>query len=273
MKYSLVVLLFLSICQVQALAQTKPKLVNLDTCISKPLRTLSYNAFKADEYLRYRIHYGSMDAGEAELTIKDSDQNIQDRETYQIIGKGRSLGAFNWFFKIRDHYETKLDKKGVFPWIFVRDISEGGYDLKQNYVFHQQKKAVKTNKGETFATKPAVQDMLSAFYYARTLDFRNAKVGDIFSIDTFIDSEEYTLKIKFVGKEKLKSRAGDFNCLKFVPILQQGRIFKKEDDMVVWITDDDNKIPVLAKAKILVGSLQMELVEFKNLANPIAYYK
>jgi Protein of unknown function (DUF3108) len=268
--------IFFIICiisQMVSFAQTRPKEVSLDTLPTKSLRTLNYNAFQAEEYLRYRIHYGSMDAGEAELTIKNSDQKIQDRETFQIIGKGRSLGAFNWFFKIRDHYETRLDKKGVFPWIFVRDISEGGYDLKQNYVFHQHKKAVKTNKGETFATKSAVQDMLSAFYYARTLDFRNAKEGDVFSIETFIDSEEYTLKIKFVGREQLKSRAGNFNCLKFVPILQQGRIFKKEDDMMVWITDDDNKIPVLAKAKILVGSLQMELVEFKNLANPIAYYK
>jgi Protein of unknown function (DUF3108) len=263
----------LVVLQINGFTQVTPKQVNLDSCAIKPLRTIAYNAFKADEFLRYRIHYGSMDAGEAELTVKNSDQTIQGRETFQVIGKGRSLGAFNWFFKIRDHYETKLDKKGVFPWVFVRDISEGGYDLKQNYVFHQHKKAVKTDKGQTFATKPAVQDMLSAFYYARTLDFRNAKPGDIFTIDTFIDSEEYTLKIKFIGREKLKSRAGNFDCLKFVPVLQQGRIFKKEDDMLVWITDDDNKIPVLAKAKILVGSLQMELVEFKNLANPVAYTK
>jgi hypothetical protein len=129
---------------------------------------------------------------------------------------------------------------------------------------------VSTHKGDTFKIPPVSQDMLSSFYFARTLDFTNAKKGDIFTIPTFVDEEEYPLQIKYLGKENLKSRTGTYRCLKFVPVVQEGRIFEKEEDMTVWITDDENKIPILAKAKVLVGSIKMELVEYDNLANPLA---
>jgi hypothetical protein len=114
------------------------------------------------------------------------------------------------------------------------------------------------------------QDMLSTFYFARTIDFSNASAGQVFTIPTFVDEEEYPMQIRLVGREKLKSRTGTYNCLKFVPVVQEGRIFEDDEDLQVWITDDKNKIPVLAKAKVLVGSIKMELVEYDNLANPIA---
>jgi hypothetical protein len=112
--------------------------------------------------------------------------------------------------------------------------------------------------------------MLSSFYFARTIDFSNARIGEVFTIPTFVDGEEFPLKIRYLGKENLKSRTGTYRCLKFVPVVQEGRIFKEEEDMTVWITDDKNRIPVLAQAKVLVGSIKMELVEYRNLSNPIA---
>lgn len=253
-----------------AIGQTKPPKASLDTLQTIGLPDSGQSAFKEGEYLRFRLHYGLIDAGEAEITVNKVGKRFHGNEAYHIVGTGRTLGAFNWFFKVRDRYETYLDVDGVFPWEFVRDVREGGYTKQENYRFYQHKSAVKTQKGDVYKIPPFSQDMISSFYYARTLNFDTIQMGDIYSIPTFVDEEEFELRIKFVGKEKLKSRTGTYNCLKFVPVVQEGRIFKEEEDMTVWITDDKNRIPVLAKAKVLVGSIKMELVEYNNLANPLA---
>jgi hypothetical protein len=252
------------------LSQEKAPKVKMDTLAHYKLPIVTHNAFQVGEYLRFRLHYGLIDAGEAELTIKHSKKKFNGRESLHVVGTGRTLGAFSWFFKVEDTYETYIDKRGTFPWEFVRDVREGGYKKYQNYRFHQDRAAVSTHKGDTFASLAFAQDMLSTFYFARTLDFSNVKVGDVFTIPTFVDEENYSLQIKFIGRETIKSRTGKYRCLKFVPVVQKGRVFKEEEDMIVWITDDANKIPILAKAKVLVGSINMELVEYKNIQNPLA---
>src|SRR5690606_10376289 len=118
---------------------------------------------------------------------------------------------------------------------------------------------------QTHKVPGSVQDMISAFYYARTIDFSTAKPGDIFTIETFMDDELWPLRMKYVGKETIKLRNGKFRCLKFQPAVQEGRIFKGNDDLNVWVTDDGNRIPVLAQAKVLVGSIKMELTAYEGL--------
>ncbi|NEN24574.1 DUF3108 domain-containing protein [Cryomorpha ignava] len=253
-----------------AFGQKTPQVASLDTLPVIELATVQNEAFTAGEYLKFVLHYGIIDAGEAELTVNHAGKKYMGRSAYHIVGTGKTLGAFNWFFKVRDRYETFLDAQGIFPWQFVRDIREGGYEKKQEYAFYQHKAAVKTNKGKTYKIPPFSQDMLSSFYYARTFDFSNAQYGQVYTIPTFVDDEEYPLQIKFIGREEVKVRSGTYKCLKFVPVVQEGRIFKEEEDMTVWITDDKNKILILAQAKVLVGSIKMELVDYKNLANPIS---
>jgi hypothetical protein len=227
------------------------------------------NAFEPGEALTYRLHYGAIDAGEAKLTVKTTDKKVNGRDMWHVVGEGRSLGAFDWFFKVRDRYESYIDKDGVFPWLFVRRVNEGGFEINQDYTFYQHKKKVNTGQKE-FEVPAFVQDMISAFYYARTIDFSNAKVGDIFTVETFLDDELFPLQIKYVGKETIKTRTGKYRCMKFRPVVQKGRIFKSEEDLNVWITDDGNKIPILAKAKILVGSIKMELTKTEGLKNEMA---
>ncbi len=237
------------------------------------LRKIENQAFKAGEELRYRLHYGFIDAGEAVLKVNTSEKTINGRELLHLEGVGRSLSAFDWFFKVRDRYESYIDSEGVFPWLFIRRVHEGGFEINQDYSFIQHKNKVDNGKGETFEVPMGVQDMISAFYYARTLDFENARKGDIFTIPMFYDNTNFPLRIKYMGKDDVSLRMGKFRCLKFVPVVEKGRIFKSEEDMTVWITDDQNKIPILAKAKILVGSIKMEVVEYKNLAGPISKIK
>jgi hypothetical protein len=235
-----------------------------------PLRTLEHSAFQVGEKLKYILHYGFVNAGEAELELKAGERDIQGRKILHAVGTGRSIGAFKAFYKVDDHYESYFDEKGVFPWVFIRRVDEGGYTFSQDYLYMQHRRQVTTQKKVTHDVPAHVQDMISAFYFARTLDLSNAKEGDEFVIDCFMDDEYWPLRMKFVEKETIKLRNGKYRCMKFQPIVQEGRVFKSNDDLNVWITDDPNHIPVLVEAKILVGSIKMELSDYSGLANPIA---
>jgi hypothetical protein len=112
--------------------------------------------------------------------------------------------------------------------------------------------------------------MISAYFYARTMDYSHLKGGEIITIMTLVDDEIYPLKMKYIGKETITVDAGTFRCLRFAPVVQKGRVFKKEEDLAVWITDDANHLPILAKAKILVGSVKMEISGYSGLANSLA---
>jgi len=236
------------------------------------LRKVENNAFKKGEQLVYRLHYGFIDAGEAVLEVKDEEKKYGERSALHVVGVAQSKGAFDWFFKVRDRYESYIDEESVCPWVFVRRVDEGGYKINQNYVFNPYKKTVNAD-GKPFNTSQYAQDMISSFYYARTIDFSNAKPGDIFSFDAFVDNEIYPLKIKYVGKETIKTDIGYVKCIKFHPVVQKGRVFKHEEDLTAWITDDKNHIPIRAEADILVGSIKMDLKSYKGLANPMVLVK
>ncbi len=236
----------------------------------KDLTPKTNEAFKAGEVLTYRLHYGAIEAAVATLEVKPDLVKFGNRECYHIVGTGVSKGSFDWFFKVRDKYETHIDKTALVPWIFNRNCMEGGYAIHQNYIFNHYSNKVDVGGGETFPISAGTQDMISAFYSARNVDFSKAKEGDIFALDCFIDKENWPLKIKFVGKETIKSDVGKIRCLKFRPIVQKGRVFKKEEDMTIYISDDKNHIPIRGQAKILIGSVKMDLTGYKNLTNALA---
>ncbi len=235
-------------------------------------RKVDNGAFKRGESLKFRIHYGTINAGEAVVVIDQSNKPIHGRSTLHAVGKGYSLGAFDWFFKVRDHYETYMDEAALIPWIFVRNVDEGGFKINQNQIYDHKNGKVLSN-GKSVVVPKNIQDMLSSFYFARTINFSKAKVGDVFSIPTFVDDEIWELKMRYIGTETIKSQVGRVNCLKFRPIVQKGRVFKKEEDMTVWISNDQAKVPVRAEADILVGSIKMDLVGYSGLTAPLNIQK
>jgi hypothetical protein len=239
---------------------------------AQPLRTINQEAFTPGEQLKYRVHYGFMDAGEATLTVSPTLKTVMGKTCYQVVGEGKSVGAFDWFFKVRDRYESYIDKDAILPWYFVRDVREGGYKVNQKVKFDQvnclatsEKKAIKTPKH--------VQDLLSAFYFARTIDFSSAAPGDTFLINTYLDDETFPMMIKFVGRVYLTTDKGKFRCVKFKPYVMEGRVFKEQEGMTIWISDDKNKVPIRAEANLMVGSIKMDLQEYTGVAHPLALVK
>jgi hypothetical protein len=226
--------------------------------------------FKKGEWLRYKMSYsGFFKAGNATLSV-DTD-TINGKEVFHVTGKGWTTGIIKWFFKVNDTYESYFDKETIKPYIFKRKINEGGYVINREIKFnYETKKATvsdfKLQTKETIDIK-SVQDMMSSFYFLRTQDVSKLKVGDEIALDMFMDAQVYPFKLRFLGTEILKTRFGKIKSLKFRPMVQAGRVFKANESVTIWITADENKIPIKLKASLAVGSLRAELDAYKGLAN------
>lgn len=228
------------------------------------------NAFQEGEWFKFRMSYsGFLKAGNATLEVKESKLNGKD--VFHVIGKGWTSGAIKWFFKVKDRYETYFDKETGMPYKFIRQIDEGGHTKDIEIEFdHVASKAHVNNKEakktETFTTEKNVQDMVSAFYYLRNnYKTETIKEGEVVSLNMFFDEENYNFKLKFLGREDLSTPFGTIKTLKFRPYVMAGRVFKEKESLTLWVSADDNKIPLRIQADLAVGSLRADLEAFKGL--------
>ena len=230
------------------------------------------DAFKAGEWLKFRISYSNfLNAGYSTIEVSKTKNN--NKEAYHIVGKGKSTGLISLFFKVNDDYQTFMYKESLLPYKFIRKIDEGGYTKDLEIHFDQENKEaiVKNFKHQTekkYRVANNIQDMLSALYFLRNQDLSKLAVNDEIELKMFVDDDVTTFKLLFLGKEQLKTKFGKINSLIFRPLVQAGRVFKAQESLTIWISDDENKIPLLIKASLAVGSLRADLDAFKGLANP-----
>lgn len=226
------------------------------------------NAFKEGEYLQYQIQYGLLKAGYASLEVQPVPSD--DQELLLAVGKGWTTGMVGLIFPVEDRYETVFDKTSGQPVRFLRKIDEGGYTQHKEILFDLKsyEARVINHKKETdsvYFVQRHVQDMLSSFYHLRNVDLSEYQEGDRIRVTMFFDEEMYPVDLKILGRETIKTRFGKVATVKLQPIVQKGRVFKDEENVVMWVTDDENKIPVKIKASILVGAVKAELSEYRGL--------
>lgn len=228
-------------------------------------------AFKKGEWLRFKMNYsGFLKAGNATLAV--DELNVEGKEVYHVTGKGWTTGVIKWFFKVNDNYQSYFDKKTGKPYLFKRKINEDGYKKHRNTTFNYTTNKAEIhdflNQKDTTVAIGNVQDMMSLFYFLRSQDVRHLKPGDDIDVNLFIDSETTPFKLRLLGIEILKTAFGKVKTYRFRPFVQSGRIFKAQESVTMWITADDNKIPIKILANLSVGSLRAELDAYKGLANP-----
>ena len=250
----------------------KKIIVFLAVIITLGFDTQKDEAFAGGEFLKFRVHYGLINAGYATIEVKD--ETLNNQPVYHVVGKGYSTGMTKFFFNVEDVYESYIDKDTRNPYRFVRKINEGGYTKNQEGFFNQRTNRIlvkdykhKTEKAFDFPKN--AQDILSSFYYLRNYpNVNKMKVGESVIIDMFFDDEITKFKLKFIGRENIKTKFGVVSTMIFRPLVQSGRIFKEEESLTLWVSDDYNKIPIRIKATLLVGSLKADLDEYKGLNNP-----
>ena len=229
----------------------------------KEFRKVQNNAFTVGEKLTFDVKYGFITAGVAVMEIPRI-KKIAGREVYHVTFKVSSLPGFDPVYKVRDRYETYLDVKSLFPWRFEQHVREGGFSMDFAAFFDHRKGIAKTSKG-SYKISPNINDIVSAFYYARTLDYSNMKVGDKFRLYNFYKKKVYPLDIVYKGKETIEVEAGTFDCIMVEPLIVKGGLFKTEGNIIIWLSDDELKIPVKVKTKILIGSIDAELTKYEGL--------
>ena len=241
------------------------------------ITTLSFDspqqdAYDVGEYFKLRIHYGIVNAGYATLEVKDA--TVNSKKAFHVVGKGYTTGMSRFFFKVDDLYESYIDKETGNPFQYVRKINEGGYTKNQEGFFNQATNRVvvkdyKSKSEKTIMVPKNTQDILSTFYYLRNHpNIDKLKVGEAIAIDMFFDDETTKFKLKFIGRENITTKFGVVPSMVFRPLVQSGRVFKEQESLTVWISDDANKLPIRIKASLAVGSIKADLDEYRGLKNP-----
>ena len=236
------------------------------------VKTSTNPAFKAGEWFKFRIHYGIFNASYATIELREAEWN--GKPAFYAKGIGRTTGLARFFFKVDDYYSSYFTKDDNRPLHFIRNINEGGYKkhLKIDFDHLKKQATVIDIKKETtgiYNTDPDIQDLISFVYYLRKqLDVNAIKKDEFVVVNLFFDSENYAFKFKFVGIETIKTKFGKVKPLKFRPYVQSGRVFRSSESITLWVSSDDNKIPLRLQADLSVGSIIADLDAFKGLINP-----
>ncbi len=228
-------------------------------------------SFQDGEYISFTIFYSVIgiyvNAGSANFTT--SLEKLNNKAVYHVVGVGSSNPNYDWIFKVRDRYESFFDTGHLQPMKFIRNVDEGGYKTLENITFNQETNNAVTDKG-TFKVPNCVQDVISSIYYARNIDFNKLKPDDRIPFNMFLDNQVYNLYIRYIGKEEIKTKYGRFHAIKIAPLLVKGTIFSGGEKMTVWVSDDENHIPLRIESPITVGSVKVDMMQYKNLRYPLS---
>lgn len=227
-------------------------------------------AFNAGEVVTMRVYYTTlgMYVGAGEAIFSTDLEKFNGKTVYHCVGTGTSYSFFDNFFRVRDKYETYIDTATMLPIKFVRNVDEGGTKFYDNVTFNHSAGTAISTKG-VYKIGSCIQDVISATYYARNIDFNKYKPGDKIPFDMFLDDETYHLYLRYEGKENIKTKYGKFHAIKFKPLLIKGTIFEGGEKMNVWVSDDPNHLLLRAESPIAVGSIKVDMMGYKNLRYPL----
>lgn len=251
------------------------------TYFAKAQCGVDQKVFQAGEYLTYKAYFNWnfiwLEAADVEFKV---EENIPKR-LYELTSLGISLPKYDWLYKVRDTFRSHINTETLQPEYYHRNTSEGSYRVNNKYWFRHDIGMLYTDTDnsdfgiakDTFELKPCTFDVLSAIYYSRSTNFENRVLGEKIPIRFFIDNEYFDLFIRYLGKETIETRTGDqYNCIKFTILLVEGTIFTGGEEMTVWATDDENHIPVLVEAKIVLGYVKAFLTDFEGVKYPVDAY-
>lgn len=226
-------------------------------------------AYTYGEQLEYRVHYGPFNAAAISMKVDPEPVVIDGVNTWHIVGEGKTLSGYDWFFKVRDHYESFISQDSMKPLKYIRKVEEGEYKDYEVAKFDHKKGRIYSSKGLVETPDRMFQDVLSAIYYLRNVDFSKMKKGDKIYIKFYLDKVLYSSMVSYGGKEWIQTDLGTFSTIILKPKVVVDRVFPNEDAMTIWATDDGNLIPLRIKSELMVGSLKADITSMKGLKNPL----
>ncbi|PWJ58523.1 uncharacterized protein DUF3108 [Dyadobacter jejuensis] len=237
-------------------------------------RVVPNNSFGTGERVEYRVHYGFINAAEAKVDIAKNVSTVSNRPCYRINVFGRTVGAFDLISRVRDTWRSYVDTTAILPLMFQRNIQENKYRKEETVLFnHGKDLAISTIKNETktYPVPNNVHDLISGYFFLRTINFDRVSEGDIIEMPTFFDGKTYKLKVRYVGKDVINTKFGRTKVLRLNPLIPDNKFFKGEGAMRLWVSDDENKIPLKAEVELAIGSLEMDIKAYKGLKTDLKF--
>lgn len=220
--------------------------------------TLPRPPFGVGERLVFGINYGAVNAGEGVLEITRMEE-FQGHDCYRIESTASSNRFFSGFYRVRDKVVSYMDAERLFSRYFMKRLREGSYRKTVEIVFDHERELALYHDGREFETVAGVHDVLSAFYYVRMLDL---EVGSDVFLAAHSSRETYDLRVIVHSREEVEIGLGTFDCFVIQPVMLGEGIFKHEGDLMIYLTADERRMPVLVKSELPVGSVSVELQEF-----------
>jgi hypothetical protein len=225
-------------------------------------------SFLEGEKVVMKVFYNALGAyiGAGEASFTTELTRFNGKSVYHCIGDGKTYPFFDKFFKVRDRYESFIETMS--PLKFLRNVEEGNTKIYNNVTFNQSANTAVSTNG-VFKITPCMQDVVSAVYYARNINWDKYKPGDKIPFDMFLDDEIYHLYIRYIGKEKVKTQYGKFNAIKFKPLLIKGTIFEGGEKLSAWVSDDPNHLLLRVESPISVGTVKIDMMSYTGLRYPL----
>lgn len=238
---------------------------------AKEICSQSNTSFNGGEKITYTIYYNVIglyvNAGNAQFTVTPT--KWEGESAYAFTATGNSNQRYDWIFKVRDKYESIVDAKTLLPYYFSRSINEGSFHQNQSLAFNQKSNEVSNNKGEQFKSADCTFDVISAIYAARNLDFKNLQLNEKVFLNFFLDNELFPSYFKYLGREIIRTKFGKFKAIKIAPLLVKGTMFEGGEHMTIWVTDDENHIPIRIETPIIVGTIKVDMKSYEGLRHPL----
>lgn len=263
-------------------ARSQEKSVSRETyCI--PVRTVEEDelAFQAGEKLTFTMHYewGAVNSDVGTGTVLLDTVRYNGVKAFHCSVYGKTTRLFDLFFKVREDFDSWFACDGMKPLKFTRDTHEGHYVAKNTYIYdwnavepHIDADVYSSSSGQRNLELPLTSctyDLPSLFFLARNMDIDNIVPGKKYPMTFAIDDDVYNVYFILYGRETIKVKGlGTVKTIKFAARLLAGEVFTGEEDMMIWVTDDDNRIPVCFEAPILVGTASGRLKSYSGLKHP-----
>lgn len=241
--------------------------------IADEYRNIENTSFQAGENYKYKIKYGILTIGEAKVDVNQKVFLINKRPCYRVNVVGKTAGLAS-IWKVSNTYRSYVDTLAIIPQKFIYSARENNFSRDQSLDFdHANNLVFKKEKDETkrFKVPDNIQDVISGYYYLRTIDFSKMTIGQTVKAPMFFDEEIYNMQVKYAGKETIKTKFGRMKVMKLHPILPKNDLFKGEEAIRIYVSDDNNRVPVKLEIDFSFGTIEMEMNDFKNVRNKFSF--
>ncbi len=237
------------------------------------LRTVENHSFGAGENYVYKVKYGILTIGQANVNVHEQIFKVNRRPCYRVNVVGRTAGVAS-LWKVSNTYRSYIDTTAIVPHKFIYSARENNFARDQTFTFDHGRNLVRKKEKEKvteYKVPDYVQDVISGYYFLRTVDFGKMPVGKLVKAPMFFDDELYDMSVRYAGKEDVKTRFGNIRTLKLNPVLPPNKLFEGEEAIRIYVSDDENRVPIRLEIDFSFGTIGMELVDYGNVRNKFTW--